>query len=264
MELEMKKPIRVVAMSDLHGTLPPSKDIPKCDLLLIAGDICGSHVVLDQSVWLHSHFKPWLENVPAQKIIGVAGNHDFIWEKAPHLVPKLPWKYLQDDFTTFQGWKIYGTPWQPRFFDWAFNLDEPDLERRWRHIPDDTDILVSHGPPQGFGDWVSRNEHVGSPSLAEKIRQIKPRLCVYGHIHPGFGVYSMPEWGTTLANVSILNDRYIWTNMPTEFILDPENRKTTALIRQIVNRKEIKTEERVILWGENETSKTKELAQGLS
>jgi hypothetical protein len=177
---------------------------------------------------------------------------DFIWEKAPHLVPRLPWTYLQDDFTTFRGWKIYGTPHQPRFFDWAFNLDEPDLERKWSFIPDDTDILLSHGPPHGFGDWVDRDEHVGSPSLAEKIREIRPKLVIYGHIHPGFGVYEMP--GITLANVSILNDRYVWTNLPTEFLLDVEKRETTAWIKTI----ETKNEKRVIKWEEHETTTTKE------
>ncbi len=244
-----KSPIKVVAMSDLHGILPPSKSIPKCDLVLIAGDICGHHGCLDQSIWLHREFKPWLENLPASKIIGVAGNHDFIWEKAPHLVPSLPWVYLQDNYYTFKGWKIYGSPWQLRFFDWAFNLDEPDLERKWRQIPDDSDILVLHGPPQGFGDWVPRDENVGSPSLIEKIRKIKPKLVVYGHIHPGFGVYECA--GSTLANVSILNDRYVWTNLPTEFLLDPESKKTTAKKGIIVNRKDSKIEEYVIEWEDN-------------
>jgi len=242
----MKKAIKVIALSDLHGILPPSKSIPKCDLILIGGDICGAHGVLDQSIWLHREFKPWLENLPTSKIVGVAGNHDFIWEKAPHLVPKLPWTYLQDDYCEFRGWKIYGSPWQPRFYDWAFNLDEPDLERRWKHIPKDTDILLLHGPPQGFGDYVGRGEHTGSPSLTEKIREVKPKLVVYGHIHPGFGVYECA--GSTLANVSILDDRYVWTNLPTEFFLDPEAKRTTVKFGIIVNRKDSKITERVIDW----------------
>ncbi len=246
-----KKTIKIVAMSDLHGTLPPSKDIPKCDLLLIGGDICGPHGVLDQSIWLHREFKPWLENLPANKIIGVAGNHDFIWEKAPHMVPRLPWVYLQDEVYEYNGWKIWGSPWQLRFFDWAFNLDEPDIARKWKYIPDDTDILVLHGPPKYFGDKVNRVQpgedgFVGSPSLTAKIREIKPKLVVFGHIHPGYGVYE--DEGVTLANVSILNDRYVWTNHPTEFLLDPENKRTTARSSVIINKKDSKTTERVIEW----------------
>jgi Icc-related predicted phosphoesterase len=237
-----KKSIKVVAMSDLHGRLPPSKSIPKCDLLLIGGDICGHHGILDQSLWLHKEFKPWLTNLPAEKVIGVAGNHDFIWEKSPHMVPNLPWEYLQDDYCDFKGWKIYGSPWQLRFYDWAFNLDEPDLERKWSHIPDDVDILVLHGPPLGFGDLVTRQEHVGSPSLTEKIREIKPKLAIFGHIHPGFGVYQCG--GSTLANVALVNDKYIWTNEPTVFFLDPESKKTTST-HGLLNEKKVET---IIDW----------------
>lgn len=218
-------------MSDLHGTLPPSKDLPKCDLVLIGGDITRGHGPLDQSVWLHKEFKPWLTNLQTNKIIGVAGNHDFIWEKSPHLVPSMPWTYLQDSETEFKEWKIYGTPWQPRFYDWAFNMDEPNLKKRWDLIPDDTDILVLHGPPKGFGDWVERDKtHTGSPSLTEKIKEIKPKLVIYGHIHPGYGVYELP--GITMVNASILDDRYKWVNDPVEVTLDVENRKTIALAKK--------------------------------
>lgn len=256
---KMKKPIKVVALSDMHGILPPSKSIPKCDLILIGGDICGHHSVIDQSWWLKQEFKAWLENLPADKIIGVAGNHDFIWEKAPHLVPKLPWVYLQDDMFEYKGWKIFGSPWQLRFYDWAFNLDEPDLEKKWERIPDDADIWVLHGPPLGFGDMVRnpRNEHVGSPSLTERIRQAKPKLVVFGHIHPGFGVYECA--GSTLANVAIVNEQYNWTNRPTEFQLDPVSKTTIAKVGIIVDTDGLvpvnPTEERVIHW-ENDNAET--------
>jgi Icc-related predicted phosphoesterase len=242
----MKKSIHVIAMSDLHGLLPPSKDIPKCDLILIGGDICGSHVILDQSIWLHREFKPWLENLPAEKVIGVAGNHDFIWEKAPHLVPKMPWTYLQDSVTEYKGWKIYGTPWQPRFFDWAFNLDEPDLERKWNFIPDDTDILVAHGPPYGHGDRTLRlygketNHHVGSPSLLERVKKVKPRLMIYGHIHPGYGVFDLD--GSVLANVSLVDEKYRWVNQPTEFFL--EEKTTRAILKKVDSQVQSST----IIW----------------
>lgn len=252
----MKETIRVVALSDLHGTLPPSGKFPKCDLVLIAGDICGAHGVLDQSIWLHKHFQPWLENLPCDRVVGVAGNHDFIWEKAPHLVPKLSWTYLQDNGYKYKGWKIYGTPWQPRFYDWAFNLDEPELERRWALIPDDTDILVTHGPPYGFGDEVIRlfgketDHHVGSPSLTKRIKEVRPRLSVFGHIHPGFGVFS--DAGCVMANVSILDDRYTWIHQPTEFLLEPK--RTVAKTRLKINDKNDKETEQVIAWEELATA----------
>src|SRR5947209_1459473 len=137
----------VAAVSDLHGMLPP---VPACDLLLIAGDICPlrDHRPVSQAAWLDTDFRRWLQAVPARKVVLVAGNHDLVFQGAPHLVPRdLPAAYLQDSGLEWEGLKIWGTPWQPRFFDWAFNLDEPDLAAKWALIPEGTDLLVTHGPP---------------------------------------------------------------------------------------------------------------------
>ena len=39
---------------------------------------------------------------------------------------------------------------QPRFGDWGFNLDRgEDMLRKWNMIPDNIDILITHGPPVG-------------------------------------------------------------------------------------------------------------------
>src|SRR5262245_5605331 len=119
--------MKVVAVSDLHGLLP---DVPPCDLLLLAGGLCplGDRSPSSQAGWLDGEFRTWLGQLPARKVIGVAGNHDFLFEKAPQLVPRgLPWTYLQDSGTEWEGLAIYGTPWQPWFFDWAFNLHEAEL-----------------------------------------------------------------------------------------------------------------------------------------
>src|SRR5262245_38938257 len=178
--------MKTVAISDQHGTLP---EVPRCDLLLLAGDICPlrGHGVERQAAWLDTDFRRWLASVPARKVIGVAGNHDFIFEKAPALVPvDLPWTYLQDQGTIWDGLRIWGTPWQPWFFGWAFNLYEEDLVAKWAMIPDGTDVLVLHAPPYEYGDGVPLRDggvrRTGSPSLLERIRAVKPRLAVFGHI----------------------------------------------------------------------------------
>ncbi len=101
--------MKIVAISDLHGYLP---EIPPCDLLLIAGDLCPTydHHPDWQSRWLANHFGAWLERVPAKHIVGIAGNHDFVFEQTPHLVPRdLRWTYLQDSGTEIAGLKLYGT-----------------------------------------------------------------------------------------------------------------------------------------------------------
>jgi len=217
----LSKTLKVVAISDQHGVLP---DVPSCDLCIIAGDVCPAtnHQLWYQEHWLDTNFRYWLKKIDAKKIVGIAGNHDYIFQNAPQKVPSLPWTYLQDSKTEFEGYKIWGTPWQPWFFDWAFNLYEKDLLEKWALIPNDTDILVVHGPPYGYGDKAPRvggkgYELVGSPGLLKKIQEVKPKLVVFGHIHEGRG-----EWndGTTqFANVTILDGKYKHVHKPWQFDL---------------------------------------------
>ncbi len=219
--------ILVVAVSDLHGHLP---NIPPCDILLVAGDIAPSSHIALQEKWLKTAFRDWLERVPAKEIVGIAGNHDFIFEQKPDLVPKLKWKYLQDSQIELFGLKIWGTPWQPRFYDWAFNADEPDLKNKFNLIPTGTDILVSHGPPFGIGDYVpGRNggdlEHVGSPSLLDRVLKVKPKLHVFGHIHEGRGEYERD--GVKFVNATVVDRRYKLSYLPMIFEM-----KTTEGIKE--------------------------------
>lgn len=200
--------VRIVAISDLHGHIPP--DVPECDLLLIAGDI--GYGDIDQSrKWLASHFADWLLRQPAKEIVATWGNHDWIGNH-PWMVPELPWHVLVDQVVTLFGLKIYGSPWQPTFFNWAFNLNESDLARKWSFIPDDTDILLLHGPPRGYGDLTADGVRTGSPSLAARIREVRPTLTVCGHIHEAHGVYDLD--GVTVANVSLLDEKYRMVNQP--------------------------------------------------
>ena len=209
---------KIVAVSDLHGTLP---DIPACDLLLIAGDICpvANHDPAFQASWLDTNFRSWLKSLPVGQTIFIAGNHDFVFQNEPHRAPKdLPAVYLQDSALEWHGLKIWGTPWQPWFFDWAFNLHEAELEEKWALIPADTDILIVHGPPHGYGDAVPSRRgtrFTGSPSLLARIEDVQPKLVVFGHIHEGRGQWQIGP--TTLANVTILNEKYEHVYEPWEF-----------------------------------------------
>jgi Icc-related predicted phosphoesterase len=207
--------MKIVCISDQHGNLPV---IPPCDLLLIAGDICPTvdHSVNRQEAWITTQFRQWLKDVDARQKVFIAGNHDFFFEKAKksvieHVLNNFPGTYLQDSSIEFEGLKIYGTPWQPYFYDWAFNLYEEDLSKKWNQIPSDADIIVVHGPPMGYGDWAPRTngkggENTGSPSLLVKIEEVKPKLVVFGHIHEGRGNWDLN--GTKLVNATLLNRQY--------------------------------------------------------
>src|SRR5438105_13436782 len=103
-EMQMK----IAALSDLHGQLP--RNIPACDLLLLAGDLTPvtNHGLNFQRDWLDGEFRFWLKRLPARKIVGIAGNHDLIFEHSADLVPAdLPWTYLQDSGITWEGLNIW-------------------------------------------------------------------------------------------------------------------------------------------------------------
>lgn len=214
--------MRVVAVSDLHGELP---EIPKCDLLLIAGDVCpvwGSHALEFQWNWIESDFKDWLESVPTKQIVGIAGNHDFIAQSYPLVMKEgLGWFYLEDQVVVLSdGTKIYGSPWTPKFFDWAFMKNDEDLKPHWDAIPDDVDILITHGPPRGMLDLTREKVYAGSASLASRInKSLRPKLHVFGHIHESYGQNTDYMSGVTFANVSLMNRDYDPINPIMEFDL---------------------------------------------
>lgn len=182
--------MRIAMVADIHGHYP---NIEPCDLLIVAGDMTDSlRYTYDESVgWYDKFFRAWLKSAPADEIVGVAGNHDFMYEREPQLMRDLdlPWRYLEDEGWEYRGYKIWGSPWQPRFGNWAFNADEDELERRFDWIPNDTDILITHGPPYGIGDKTFEGRRAGSKALRRRINQVRPELHVFGHIHPGRGIY---------------------------------------------------------------------------
>ena len=196
--------MRIGATSDTHGFLP---EVPDCDILIHAGDITryGLDRQGEVDYWT-GEFYPWLLSLAERGIhvVGIAGNHDFILQEQREFARTLPWHYLEDTAKTIYGLKFYGSPWQPYFGGWAFNAPQFDtgegwLDSRFREIPDDTDILVTHTPPRGILDRVG-GKHVGSSSLNRHVQRVMPKLHVFGHIHHAFGVENIE--GVTCANVS--------------------------------------------------------------
>jgi hypothetical protein len=122
----------------------------------------------------------------------IAGNHDWCFQRYPAEARRRLTNavYLEDDTAEVAGLKIYGSPWQPRFCDWAFNLDPgPELAAKWAMIPGDTDVLVTHGPPEGILDLTRRWYRVGDADLRARVREIRPGLHVFGHIHEAAGIF---------------------------------------------------------------------------
>lgn len=207
--------ISISIISDMHGELP--YDLPGGDLLIIAGDCTGSDRLIQ---W--AHFFDWLKKQKYEKKILVAGNHDNYLTILPKPNERgYDFDYLCDSSVVFKGLKIYGIPYSLTFpflnpHCAAFTGSEEELEAKYDKIPNDVDILISHGPALGVMDQTKTGEHVGSPSLLRKLMDIKPRLFISGHIHEAYDNYSVDFNGKmmTFVNASIMNEDYEPVNKP--------------------------------------------------
>lgn len=200
---------RIVCISDSHSS---HKDVivPDGDILLHAGD---STYVGDISEI--TKFNEWLGSLPHKNKIIIAGNHDWLFQTNPVLATSLITNaiYLEDDFCEVMGLKIYGSPWQPWFFDWAFNLERgKEIAEKWTLIPEDTDILITHGPPYSILDETPRGEMVGCEELFKVVQRIKPELHVFGHIHHSYG--HLKKFDVDFVNACVCNEAYEPVNAP--------------------------------------------------
>lgn len=206
--------MRFVALSDTHG-FHPRIEVPDGDVLLHAGD-CTNQGRLHEL----EDFNRFLEGLPHTHKVVIAGNHDFCFERQPEESAQIltAATYLLDGAVEIEGIKIYGSPWQPEFFDWAFNLPRgPELARKWAAIPGDTDILMTHGPPQGILDETSAGDAVGCADLLERLADLSVKVHLFGHIHEGYG--EEVRGGTRYLNASILDHIKRRLNRPWVFDL---------------------------------------------
>lgn len=92
------------------------------------------------------------------------------------------------------GLKIWGLPTTP-LLGAAFGVSSPaDRTRLYATIPEDVDILVTHGPPYGILDRSpGALDAAGCPQLLEAVARIKPRLHVFGHVHGAHGMVSTED-----------------------------------------------------------------------
>ena len=250
----------ITCISDLHGHYP---ELEGGDLLIVAGDLTGLDTVIE-----HIQFQIWLHEQRYDKKIVIAGDHDNRLQQLPFEAIKRQYAELGEDylcdsgtefefhepdpvekgrvvldtiFSTVKRFKIWGTPWTLTFDGinphcTAFTGTEAELEAKFALIPDDIDILITHGPPLGIFDKTDRGENVGSKSLLEKARSLKNlKLFVFGHLHEGYGMITpsslnggakvRPNKSITCAsfpyivNCSHVNEHYEPVNKPVRIVL---------------------------------------------
>jgi Icc-related predicted phosphoesterase len=206
--------LTIAAISDTHGGHEEAI-VPEADVLVHAGDFLsvGS---LDDAV----RFGTWLERQPHRYKVVIAGNHDAAFERQPEAARAAlgDATYLQDEAVEIDGFFFYGTPWTPKFLNWSFMLPRgPLLAAKWAQIPDETDVLITHGPARGILDRIYNGRQEGCDDLAARIRKVRPQLHLFGHIHESAGE-------TTLGETRHANVTYLPGDVATVFKLDKPRR----------------------------------------
>jgi Icc-related predicted phosphoesterase len=225
----MKK--RITFISDTHTKHDKLNGfLPGGDILIHAGDLTSRGYITEVE-----YFMKWYDKINNyDHKVFIAGNHDFGFqdenEKLRGLLTGFKTiEYLQDELLALgegeQEYidmiKIWGTPWQPEFHNWAFNLPRGEkLKEKWDMIPLNTDILITHGPPFGKLDYVPYNNiNVGCEELIKRVEEIKPKIHVFGHVHEGYGYVF--DGNTHYINAAVLNGRYEYRNKPLTIDWDP-------------------------------------------
>lgn len=198
--------LNILHISDTHAAHKvweeTNKDLLKYeeyDLIIHSGDI--SHIGRLDEVF---NFLEWYHSLPVENKILILGNHekgieyrideirDIIKDDFPSIT------FLHHESVCIKGFNIFGSPYTPYFHGWAFNVTRSDLEYYWEEIPNDTDILVTHGPPLGIADYVKHSrQHVGCQHLLNRVLEIKPMLHQFGHIHEEYGIRTLQDNGNT-------------------------------------------------------------------
>ena len=200
--------MRIVCISDTHN-LHSSIVIPDGDILLHSGD--STRRGTESEI---RGVNSWLGALPHKHKVIISGNHDFGFQTNPFAKTWITnATYLYDSEITVEGVRIYGSPWQPWFYDWAFNLERgTEISKVWQKIPNGIDILMTHGPPMGIMDQVAYGGNVGCEELAKELVRIKPKVHVFGHIHEGYG--ELKQNGIHYVNASSCNVKYQPINPP--------------------------------------------------
>jgi len=223
--------VKLVFLSDTHNKHNKLR-IPECDILFHCGDWTGmgyKHEV--------ERFAAWLDKQPARYIVVIPGNHEKTFEKClDSEESSMNWfkdhcpraHLLIHEAVEIEGIKIFGSPYTPYFFNWAWNAGRTMIEAAqvfkpfigdlWNKIPSDTQILITHGPPYGIldfcPDWVQKDKlvSVGCAELLKRVQQLnKLEIHAFGHIHLKGGNIQ-EHGGVKFINAAICDESYNPTN----------------------------------------------------
>ena len=203
--------MKIMFISDTHNKHHlfnmNKKEYKNIDMIIHSGDF--SHSKKEGE-----NFMIWYSELPFKYKILIPGNHELYIEKNEEEFKRLSKELgiisLIDEAIEINNIKIYGSPWTPQFFDWAYMKEDYLLEDIWNKIPLDTQILITHGPQYGILDGIIQygcGYNVGSETLADRIEELKKlKIHTFGHIHEASGAYK--ENGILRINASSVNSKY--------------------------------------------------------
>lgn len=215
--------MKICAFSDMHGQI--NFKVEPCDIVLIGGDIIPLKIqnyTVESEEWFKTVFIPWCNDLPCEKVVFIAGNHDFFLMRHPdrmRLMLKDQDKivYLDGEIFEYKGKVIFGTPWCKPFGRWAFmeSYEEQDKRyARYLEIIGKIDIVLSHDAPYGISDvllqkdcWWADGTHIGNKSLRKFIDSAKPSYVFQGHLHSCNHLKTIHD-NTAVYCVSLLDENY--------------------------------------------------------
>lgn len=211
--------MRIVILSDTHTYHDPIK-VPDGDMLIHCGDS-----TINGETWEMKKFLDWFSSHPHKHKVFINGNHEKVVERMGIMkelaAERWDLVYLEHETKEVAGFKIFGSPHTPEFFDWAYMYRKQQGGLVWSMIPYDADIVITHGPPYGILDTTNylrdgEDPHVGCPYLWSKIQLVKPKLHCFGHIHPAYGWAKVnhPTNPTLFVNASNCDSAYVPRHKP--------------------------------------------------
>lgn len=206
--------MRIIAISDTHG-LHEALNLPKGDLIIHAGDI-SDHGTKEEVI----DFLKWFANLDYTHKLFIGGNHDIFLDEYPvDLLELLPANvtYLNNNGTTINNLKFWGSPITPDLEGWAFGCNRKDMAAHWQYLPKDIDILITHTPPLGILDKSRSHRSLGCKDLMDKVIELKPNFHIFGHVHASYGQVTITP--TTFINASNISSLRGIVNPPIIFDL---------------------------------------------
>lgn len=229
--------MKIVCISDTHSLhLKMTHPIPDGDMIVHAGDFTNVGRFTEIL-----HFRDWYGKLPHKNKLLICGNHEREVSEETQTVMNVfneaEIDLIHDETIELDGVRFFGQPRTPEFFDWGWMYQRgAQAKKIWDQVPIETDVLLCHGPPFGYGDLCpdfnnrqGPQIHVGCGDQVEMLKRTQIPFVVCGHIHESYGVHMTP-WGTVVVNASTCTSRYQPTNRPLVIDFDLKTRTGTVSV----------------------------------